>query len=174
VTNRYGKFLKWHYIAPHAWFYAETNAMKNETERKTVKGNVIRNNLTGKEATIEHRENKAVIVKPLEAESKTETRDNATKAKPEEKPKAKKKTKTKAKAKKKAKAKPEAKKKSPLRKITLSRTTMQLTIPSEARDAMLKFLNIRLEDLKAKRSLTVWDNKQSALVTRVVKAEEGQ
>jgi len=141
--------------------------MKNTTEKRTARENVIKNNLTGKEAIIEHRKDKAVIVKPLEAGPAAETRDNATKAKPEEKPKAKKKTKT--------RGKPEAKKeKSPLRKITLSRTTMQVTIPSEARDKMLKFLDVKLEDLKAKRSLTIWDDKTGALVTRIVKAEEGR
>ena len=120
------------------------------------KKNVIKNNSTGKEAMIERRGSTMVITPNPESETpKTETEPKA-KPKTEKKPK----------------AEPKAKKeKSPLRKITLSRTTVQVTIPSEARDAMLKFLNIRLEDLKVKRSLTIWDNKQGALVTKIVKAE---
>lgn len=146
--------------------------MKSETEKGT-KSKTIKNSRTGKEATIERKGDKTAIISESKTETpKAETGNSAAihiaaeaKAKAE-------KTEAKAKAKAKTKAKPKTKKKvSPLRKITLSRTTMQVTIPSNARDKMLKFLNIKLEDLKAKRSLTTWDGKLGALVTRIVKAE---
>lgn len=146
--------------------------MKNKTEKRTTKRNVVKNDLTGKEATIRRDGSRTIIVDQPKTGPKAETKNSAathtaTETKPEAKPKAEPKAK--------AKAKPKAKKEaSPLRKITLSRTTMQLTIPSEERDVALKSLNIKLEDLKAKRSLTVWDNEIGALVTRIVKAEEGQ
>ena len=153
--------------------------MNNKTEKRTAKGNVIKNDLTGKEATIERREDRAVIISKSTSKAEipeTKTGNSAAMhvvAKAEQKPEAKAKAEKKPKAK--AKAKPKAKKEaSPLRKITLSRTTMRVTIPSEARDDMLKSLNVRLEDLKAKRSLTTWDSNLEALVTRIVKAEEGQ
>jgi hypothetical protein len=69
-------------------------------------------------------------------------------------------------------AKPKVEK-SPLRKITISRTTIQITIPGHVRDKMLKALDIdvgEIQKLKGFLSDTVWDDKSKAAVVRFVPA----
>lgn len=67
------------------------------------------------------------------------------------------------------KAEAKAKKKlNNLRKITISRRTMQISIPAHVRDKALKAVGRTTENVRERRSLTTWNPKENAMVTRIV------